>query len=156
MTEASIIDVHAHILTEEMMARMRKEAPGVGPEISEIDGDDATLRVGPIIQKPFPRGGRDLDKRLADMIAAGVDVQVISPLPQTFLYDLEPERTAAIAAIQNEAIAGLVKRMPDKFLGLATMPLQAPELAAAELERAMRELSLRGHDDRLARRGKES
>jgi aminocarboxymuconate-semialdehyde decarboxylase len=144
MTEAPIIDVHAHILTEEMMARMRKEAPGIAPEISEIDDYDATLRVGAIIQKPFPRGGWDLDQRLADMSATGVDMQVISALPQTFLYDLEPERTAAIAAIQNEAIAALVNRMPDKFIGIAAVPMQAPELAAAELERAMRELALKG------------
>jgi aminocarboxymuconate-semialdehyde decarboxylase len=144
MTAAPVIDIHAHSLTEEMMARMRKEAPGIGPEISEIDGHGATLRIGAIVQKPFPRGGWDLDKRLADMSAAGVDMQVLSPLPQTFLYDLEPERTAAIAAIQNEAIAALVKRMPDKFLGLAAVPLQAPDLAAAELERAMRQLGLRG------------
>jgi aminocarboxymuconate-semialdehyde decarboxylase len=144
MTEAPIIDVHAHILTEEMMARMRKEAPGVSPAISDIDGHSATLRVGAIVQKPFPRGGWDLERRLADMAAAGVDVQVISPLPQTFLYDLEPGRTAAIAAIQNEAIAALVKGTPDKFLGIGAVPLQAPELAAAELERAMRTLSLKG------------
>jgi aminocarboxymuconate-semialdehyde decarboxylase len=144
MTAAPVIDVHAHILTEEMMARMRKEAPGIGLEIGEIDGHGATLRIGAIVQKPFPRGGWDLDKRLADMSAAGLDIQVLSPLPQTFLYDLEPQRTAAIAAIQNEAIAALVKRMPDKFLGLAAVPLQAPDLAASELERAMRKLGLRG------------
>ena len=144
MTEAPVIDVHAHVLTEEMTARMRKEAPDVGPEMREIDGYGAILRVGAIIQKPFPRGGWDLDQRLADMSAAGVDVQVVSPLPQTFLYDLEPNRTAVIAAIQNEAIAALVKGLPNKFFGLATVPLQAPELAAAELERAMCRLDLKG------------
>jgi aminocarboxymuconate-semialdehyde decarboxylase len=144
MTEIPVIDVHAHFLTEEMMARMRKEAPDVGPEISEIDRHGATLRVGAIVQKPFPRGGWDLDMRLSDMSAAAVDLQVLSPLPQTFLYDLEPERTAAIAAIQNEAIAALVQRLPDKFLGIAAVPMQAPDLAAAELERAMCELGLRG------------
>jgi aminocarboxymuconate-semialdehyde decarboxylase len=144
MTEAPIVDVHAHILTEEMMARMRKEAPEMGPEMRAIDGYGAILRVGAIIQKPFPRGGWDFDKRLADMDAAGVDVQVISPLPQTFLYNLEAKRAAAIAAIQNEAIAAVVKRMPDRFLGLAAVSMQSPELAAAELERAMRRLDLKG------------
>ena len=56
MTETPVIDVHAHILTEEMMARMRREAPAVGPEIREIDGYGAILRVGAIIQKPFRAG----------------------------------------------------------------------------------------------------
>lgn len=144
MTSSPVIDVHAHILDEDMLARLSKEAPGVRFELSDVDADGTTLRIGEIVQRPYPRGGWDLDRRLADMAAAGVDMQVISVLPQTFLYDLEPARTAAIAAAQNETISALVKRMPDKFLGLGTLPMQAPELAAAELDRAMRKLGLRG------------
>jgi aminocarboxymuconate-semialdehyde decarboxylase len=144
MTSSPVIDVHAHILDEAMMARMRKEVPGVPLELSEPDAHGATLRIGGIMQRPYPRGGWDLDKRLMDMEAAGVDMQVLSVLPQTFLYDLDPHRTAAIAAVQNEMIAALVKRMPDKFLGIGTVPMQAPELAATELDRAVRKLGLRG------------
>lgn len=144
MSAQPIIDVHAHILDESMMARIRKEAPSLKLEMRDVTRVSCKLQIGEIHQDPYPRGGWDLEKRLADMEAAGVDQQVVSALPQTFLYDLEPQRTAAVAATQNDAIADLVKRMPDKFQGLAMLPMQAPELAAAELDRSVRSLGLKG------------
>jgi aminocarboxymuconate-semialdehyde decarboxylase len=71
-------------------------------------------------------------------------MQVLSATPQSYLYDQEPALTAACAAIQNDQIAKLVAAHPDRFLGIATLPMQAPELAAAELRRAVRSLKLRG------------
>jgi aminocarboxymuconate-semialdehyde decarboxylase len=144
MTKQRTIDVHAHVLTEEMMQRLRKEAPGIGPKLSDIDEHGATLQIASITQRPYPRGGWDMDLRLRDMDAYGIDVQALSVLPQTFLYDQEPSLTAAFCAIQNEAIAALVARQPDRFVGLAGLPLQAPERAAAELRRGMRDLGLKG------------
>jgi aminocarboxymuconate-semialdehyde decarboxylase len=69
---------------------------------------------------------------------------VLSATPQSYLYEQEPALTAACAAIQNDQIAKLVAAHPDRFLGIATLPMQAPELAAAELRRAVRKLHLRG------------
>jgi aminocarboxymuconate-semialdehyde decarboxylase len=48
------------------------------------------------------------------------------------------------AAIQNDQIAKLVKQNPQRFMGIATLPMQAPEKAADELKRAMTKLDLRG------------
>ena len=61
-------------------------------------------------------------------------MQVVSNTPQTFLYGLDPKVTAASSRIQNDQIAKLVSERPDRFMGLATLPMQAPELAAQELE----------------------
>lgn len=144
MARKPIVDVHAHILSEDMMKRLRKEAPELGFELSAIDGFGATLRIGHIVQTPYARGGWDLDKRLADMEAAGVDMQVVTVVPQTFLYDLEPKRTEALADLQNQALSELVKKMPDKFMAIGTVPLQAPELAAGVLERAVKKHGLKG------------
>lgn len=135
-----VIDTHAHILTEDMMRAMRAEAPEIGPSLSEIDAEGAVLRVGEIVQRPFPRGGWDLERRFADLDANGIDLQVVSVCPQTFLYDLEKERALALAQVQNDAIAKLVRTHPDRLLGLATLPMQAPDLAVAELTRAVRVL----------------
>ena len=52
--------------------------------------------------------------------------------------------TAACASLQNDQIAKLVKTYPDQFLGIATLPMQAPQRAAEELRRAVRTLGLRG------------
>jgi aminocarboxymuconate-semialdehyde decarboxylase len=144
MTKQRTIDVHAHVLTEDMMQRLRKEAPDIGPTLSEVDEHGATLKIADIVQRPYPRGGWDMDVRLRDMDAYGIDVQVLSPLPQTFLYEQDGARTAALCMIQNEAISALVSARPDRFLGLAGLPLQAPKRAADELRRSMQELGLKG------------
>ncbi len=144
MTKQRTIDVHAHVLTEEMMRRLRKEAPDIGPRLSDMDEHGATLQIASITQRPFPRGGWDMELRLRDMDAYGIDVQALSVLPPTFLYDQEASLTAAFCAIQNEAIAALVATQSDRFVGLAALPLQAPERAAAELRRGMAELGLKG------------
>ncbi len=144
MAPIRTIDVHAHILTEETMRLMRNEAPDIGPTLSEVDQDGGVLQVGSIVQRPFPRGAWDLELRLRHMDEAEVDMQVLSVCPQTFLYDRDPALTAALSAIQNDEIAKVVRQHPDRFLGIATLPMQDPERAVAELRRAMGQLGLRG------------
>jgi len=138
------IDVHTHVLTEETMKLIGKEAPKVAPTLKPIDADFAVLDVAGTPYRPFPRGGWEVERRLQDMDAAEVDVHVLSATPQTYLYDQDASLAAACAAIQNDQIAKLVAAKPDRFLGIATLPMQAPEQAAAELRRAVRLLGLRG------------
>jgi aminocarboxymuconate-semialdehyde decarboxylase len=78
------------------------------------------------------------------MAASKVDIQVLSVCPQTFVYAQPPALAAAFARIQNEQLAKLVKARPDRFLAIATLPMQAPKLAADELRHAVRTLGLRG------------
>src|SRR5688500_10903578 len=144
MPEFSTIDVHAHILTEETMAVIRSEVPGYRLQLRELAGQFGTLDLRAFSYPQFPRGGWDLERRLRDMDRAKFDRQVLSVLPQTVAYDEEPALALALSQVQNEAIAALVKVHPDRFLGLATVPLQSPEAAVAELRRAMSELGLRG------------
>ena len=86
----------------------------------------------------------DAARRIADMDAAEIDLQVLSPLPATFAYEFAPELTARFAARQNDALAALVRARPDRFAGLGAVPLQDVERACAELERACAELGLAG------------
>ena len=144
MNAVRTIDVHAHILAEDTIGLLQKEAPGIGLKRTAIDADNAVLEVGGVPYRPFPRGGWDLERRLADMDAAEVDVQVLSNAPQTFLYNQDAALTAATAALQNEQIAKLTKAHPDRFMGMATLPMQDPARAIAELKRAVRELGLVG------------
>jgi aminocarboxymuconate-semialdehyde decarboxylase len=144
MTGPRTLDIHTHVLTEEMIELIRREAPKVAPKMTAIDADSFVLEIAGTPYRPFPRGGFDIARRFADMDAAEVDMQVLSATPQSYLYDQEPALTAACAAIQNDQIAKLVAAHPERFLGIATLPMQAPELAAAELRRAVRGLKLRG------------
>ncbi len=138
------IDIHAHVLTEETVALIGKEIPALKPRLTAIDSDNYVLEVAGVPYKPFPLGGFDLQRRFADMKAAEVDMQVLSATPQTYFYDQDAGVAATCAAIQNEAIAKLVKSYPDKFMGIATLPMQSGEVAARELARAMLNLGLRG------------
>jgi aminocarboxymuconate-semialdehyde decarboxylase len=138
------IDIHTHVLTEETMGLLQKEAPKIAPQLKPIDADFAVLDVGGVAYRPFPRGGFDLDRRFADMAAAEVEVQVLSATPQTYYYDQDPVLAAACACLQNDQIAKLTKVHPQHFLGIATLPMQAPQRAVEELTRAVRTLGLRG------------
>src|SRR5215475_15760094 len=144
MSKVRTIDTHTHVLTEETAALLRKEAPKVPVTITPIDAASATLDVGGVAYRPYPRGGFDIGHRLQDMDEAGVDVQVLSATPQTYLYNQEAALGAATAAIQNDQIAKLVKENPQRFMGIATLPMQAPEKAAGELRRTLNKLCLRG------------
>ncbi|MBX6425376.1 MAG: amidohydrolase family protein [Variibacter sp.] len=144
MAAVRTIDTHAHILADETMRLIAKEAPKLAPVLQDSKADVTTLTVGSTPYAPFPRGGWDIERRLKDMDEMLVDVQVLSATPQTYYYDQEPALGAALAAIQNEQIAKHVKDHPDRFVGIATLPLQDPERAAAELRRGIQELGLRG------------
>jgi aminocarboxymuconate-semialdehyde decarboxylase len=145
MTERTpTVDIHAHILTEETIRLLHREAPKAAPRLSAVDDQFGTLDIAGSIYRQFPRGGWDLERRLADMAASRVDVQVLSVCPQTFVYSQPPAVAAVFSRIQNEQIAKLAKARPDRFLGLATLPMQAPKLAADELRHALRILDLRG------------
>ena len=74
----------------------------------------------------------------------GIDMQAVCATVHTFFYDAEPELGAACAVLQNDEIAAVVTRHSDRFVALATLPLQDPQRAADELRRAMRVLGLRG------------
>jgi aminocarboxymuconate-semialdehyde decarboxylase len=138
------VDTHAHILTDETMRIIGKEAPRIAPKLTPIDNDAFILEVAGTPYRPFPRGGWSLEQRFKDMAASDVDMQILSNTPQTFLYGEEASLNATVAAIQNDQIAKTVKAHPDRFFGIATLPMQAPDKAAAELRRAMRTLDLRG------------
>jgi aminocarboxymuconate-semialdehyde decarboxylase len=144
MTRPRTIDCHTHILTDETIGLLAKEAPWVAPKLTPIDDDFAVLEIAGTPYRPFPRGGWELERRFKDMAAAEVDVHVLSATPQTYLYDQDPAMTVATSALQNDQIAKLTKAHPDRFMGIATLPMQAPERAAEELKRAMTTLGMRG------------
>ncbi len=138
------VDIHTHVLTEKMLRLLGKEGPELAPRLRHIDADNAILEIGGLTQDPYYRGGWDIDRRLEDMNAHGIDVQLLSPGVQTFFYNREAKLACALARLQNEEIAALCRKDPDRFIGLASVPLQNPAAAAEELEYAIRVLNLRG------------
>jgi aminocarboxymuconate-semialdehyde decarboxylase len=138
------IDIHTHVLADATVKLMQKEIPSLGLKMAPYDADNAVCEVAGVAYRPFPRGGHDIERRFKDMDAAEVDVHLLSAAPQTWLYGQEAAVGVTASAIQNDEIARLVKEHPERFSGISTLPMQAPDKAADELRRAMRKLGLHG------------
>ena len=142
MAKLRSIDPHTHVMTQETAARLTKAGGKVS--ITRAEDECAAYEVMGNVYRPFPTGGLDIARGLRDMDAAGVDVHVLSATPQTYLYNLDPALSATLAAIQNDQMAKHIAAHPDRFWGIATLPLAQPAAAVDELRRAMSKLGLRG------------
>jgi predicted TIM-barrel fold metal-dependent hydrolase len=76
------------------------------------------------------------------MDAQAIDMEVLSINP--FWYRKDRDTAAAIVKVQNEKLAELCASRPDRFAAFASLALQYPELAAEQLEHAVKRLNLRG------------
>ena len=88
-------------------------------------------------------GMTDPAQRLIDMDRAGIDVEVLSvSTPNVFFA--EGAAQAEVARLVNDAYAELIAQHPTRFKGFASIPMDAPDAALRELERALGELKLHG------------
>jgi uncharacterized protein len=86
----------------------------------------------------------DLGKgRIADMDAAGIDLQVIS-LTNAGMDKFDSPTATALAHDANDKLADAVRAHPERLAGFAALALQEPEKAAAEFERGVRKLGFKG------------
>ncbi len=86
----------------------------------------------------------DVDaKRLAEMDAAGIDMQVLS-LTAPGVEQMETADAVAMARDANDYLTAAVKKHPTRFAGLAAVPTGAPDKAAEELERRVRQHGFKG------------
>ncbi|TVQ58902.1 MAG: amidohydrolase [Phycisphaerales bacterium] len=149
MTAPLKIDIHTHILPERWPdLRERYGRPGF-VRIEHMPrelGKPCCARM--YIDDKFFREVQDNcwdpAVRLNDCDACAVTVQALSTVPVMFSYWAEPEHALDLSRFLNDHIAAIVRDYPDRFVGLATIPMQAPDLACAELERCVRDLGLAG------------
>ena len=86
----------------------------------------------------------DVDARLAEMDRNGIEMVVLSLASNGIQDVLDPGEAHALAVRANDALAALVAEHPTRFVGFAALPMEEPLVAAQELERAVRELGLKG------------
>lgn len=140
-TAGELIDVHAHVVFEGTM----NTAGAYGPEL--LDGDVPRFRAGEYVLHGVRYRGSpfmDVGVRLERMDTAGIDRQALSPNPLTYFHEIEPGPAIAFCRRHNDLMAELVAEHPDRLIGLAALPVQDPDAAAAELERAVQDLRLVG------------
>jgi len=84
------------------------------------------------------------DKRLRQMDRHGMQMMILSlnaPAIQA-ISDVKKAKETALRA--NDFLAEEVRKRPERFQGLAALPMQDPGEAARELRRCVRELGFRG------------
>lgn len=138
------VDFHTHFIPQQF--------PDMGEKYGG-EGWPTLLHAGPCQADIYHAGKHyrqiddrswDPERRLKDMDAEGIDVQVLSPIPVTFAYRFSAQAVLELAQLQNNAIANATSVAPTRFIGLGTVPLQDPDLAAAEVRRAVTSLGLAG------------
>jgi len=145
-----LICVEEHVLDPAIGAAalglVRAEAPYLADWGSRvIDGQKVIDPGRPHVIAPSESARKALnmgEARLRDMDAAGISMQVLSygGFPQL----LPVAQSIDLNRAANDRLAEAAQANPTRFAGFATLPWQAPEAAARELERAVKELGLKG------------
>jgi aminocarboxymuconate-semialdehyde decarboxylase len=145
------IDAHAHVIVPEML-----RGAGGGetwrPHVWWEDGVQ-TVELGGRAIRSAVREFVDADAILAEQDAAGIDHVVLCPWVNLLGYEAEPREGLERCRIQNDGLAALQAAHPDRVSVLGSVPLQEPELAAAELEALMASGSFAGVEIAASVRG---
>ena len=144
LSTARVIDLHAHIVIPQTIGAAGKYGPFMGqnPDGSPYFQVGETYRLNGVryVGSPF----MDVDVRLRRMAERGIDFQVVSPNPLTYLHFIPDDEAIQFCRVHNDAVAAVVRAHPDKLAGLAALPMQSPQAAVEELRRAVTELGLAG------------
>ena len=138
------IDVHTHLAPQALWKAFEQGHDWHGMN-HEVRGDQEFISGnGKRILLNSPKLRYTPEQRIADMDSEGTDVQVVSI--HTPLFPYQWDTTAAIQASKevNDEIAGMAREWPDRFAGLATLPVQDVNASIEELERAVKVLGLKG------------
>ena len=114
------IDVHAHCII---------------PDAMRVLGQDASKHHEPaIVIVP--------QDRLRVMDEQGIDVEALSINP--YWYGADRDKASEVVRLNNEGLAELCGKHPERFVAFASVALQFPDLAIQQLENAVKKLGLRG------------
>ena len=136
------VDVHAHWYPRAFLDLLGREGPAHGLEWTQTQ-NGPQFRIRSLITGPAGPRFIDLDARLEAMEQQRVAVHALS-LSQPMVYWAGRELGMKLAATYNDEAARAHQRSPERFVGLATLPMHEPDLARREAERAARLPGIRG------------
>ncbi|HXH83140.1 MAG TPA: amidohydrolase family protein [Candidatus Tectomicrobia bacterium] len=137
------IDIHAHYFPEAYLRAIETQGEHFGVTLDRSDPAGPAIKVGAVLGGHLRREFYDLGARLKAMDRAGVQVHALS-LTMPMVYWADAELGARLARLVNDAMSGAHVAHPDRFVGLATLPMQDPKRAAEEVDRAAGLPGIRG------------
>ena len=138
------VDIHTHVVPHEFPRYMGRHPGARWPGMADARPCHRHVMLDGKVYRTVSHQAWDTQVRMADMERTQVERQVLSPMPELLSYWLEGEDGAAMCRFLNETIAAMVQASPERFSGLAAVPLQDPERAIEELRYAIEELDLAG------------
>src|SRR5713226_4649791 len=144
---ARAIDIHHHYFPPELINEIKQHGKSLGIEYyPPKDSQTSSFSFS------FPKGNRlnldprlaEVDKRVEIMTQGKITIATVEVQTSAVGYELDGDRGESWSKLYNEAIQNLVKQRPDRFAGIATVPLQDPPRAARVLEHAVRDLKMSG------------
>jgi aminocarboxymuconate-semialdehyde decarboxylase len=137
------IDIHCHVRSNKAAA-MVEGNDAVSRWFLETAASEQSRTINRQNGERTRLQGSSPEKRIEDMDRMGIDIQAISPAPRQTYYGADPDLGREASRAINDFIAEICGHYPDRFVGLGTVPFQAPELAVAELQRLHKSLGFRG------------
>jgi len=137
------VDLHTHILPKNWPDLKAKYGYGGWVQI-EHHPCKANMVIDGKVFREVDENCYNPDARIVECNKIGVNVQVLSTVPVMFSYWAKPQDTLDLAQYLNDHIAQVVSENPKRFIGLGTLPMQAPDLAVQELRRCIQDLGLAG------------
>ena len=134
------IDIHAHVVDRRYVDQLAADA---GLTARKTATGQTLMRKHGYTVLWHREGMFDIDERLREMDRKGVDMRVLS-VSTPNVYEWRGARQVEMARYMNDVTAAMVRRHPDRFAGLASLPLADTEATLAEIDRATAELGLQG------------
>jgi aminocarboxymuconate-semialdehyde decarboxylase len=145
---ASAIDIHHHYFPPELIEEIKTHGKALGgiEHFPPKQAKDNPFRIKFPNGRPFAPDPRmaEVPNRLDAMTKGHIGIAMVEVHTASVGYELDGPRGESWSNIYNEAIMALVKRHPDRFAAIATVPLQDPSRAAKVLEHAIVNLKMRG------------
>lgn len=132
------IDTHTHIIPKHLPDFAKQFGYGDFITLDHHAPGKAWMMQGGNRFREILANCWDPEIRLQEMAEHKADMQVICTIPVMFSYWAKAADCLELSRFLNDDIATTVNNRPDKFIGLATVPMQDPKLAVQELERCMK------------------
>src|SRR3981081_4015831 len=138
------IDLHTHILPRDWPDLDKKYGYSGFVRLDHYKPCCARMMMGERFSREITDNVWDPKRRIEECDREKISMQVLSTVPVMFSYWAKPTDALDLSRRLNDHIAEVVRAHPKRFAGLATIPMQDPDLAANELERCVQQLGLRG------------